>query len=70
MIVFDELYFHNVSKWALIWNFVKKNPNKIIIATGDTKQLKSPEHLCNTVGFEEYADNCIDLRFDETYYAI
>ena len=41
VIVFDEIYFHNVSKWALIWNFCKSNPDKIILATGDTKQLKN-----------------------------
>ena len=23
VIVFDEIYFHNVGKWALIWDFVR-----------------------------------------------
>ena len=45
VIVFDEIYFHNVGKWALIWDFEKKNPDKIVLATGDTKQLKNPESV-------------------------
>ena len=64
VIVFDEIYFHNVSKWALIWNFCKSNPDKIILATGDTKQLKTPERVSNVVSFGKYADHCIDLIFE------
>ena len=64
VIVFDEIYFHNVSKWALIWNFCKTNPDKIILATGDTKQLKNPERVSNVVSFGKYADHCIDLIFE------
>ena len=41
--MFDEIYHINVGKWALIWDFEKKKPNKIVLATGDTKQLKNPE---------------------------
>ena len=63
VIVFDEIYFHNVGKWALIWNFCKNNPDKIILATGDTKQLKNPETISNTISFEKYADHCIGLVF-------
>ena len=63
VIVFDEIYFHNVSKWALIWNFCKSNPDKIILATGDTKQLKNPDRVSNVVSFGKYADHCIDLIF-------
>lgn len=43
VIVFDEIYHINVGKWALIWDFEKKKPDKIVLATGDTKQLKNPE---------------------------
>ena len=64
VIVFDEIYFHNVSKWALIWNFCKSNPDKIILATGDTKQLKNPDRVSNVVSFGKYADHCIDLIFE------
>ena len=63
VIVFDEIYFHNVGKWALIWDFCKNNPDKIVLATGDTKQLKNPERVSNTISFEKIADHCIDLVF-------
>ena len=63
VIVFDEIYFHNVGKWALIWDFCKNNPDKIVLATGDTKQLKDPERVSNTISFEKIADHCIDLIF-------
>ena len=63
VIVFDEIFFHNVGKWALIWDFCKDNPDKIVVATGDTKQLKNPESVSNVIGFKKYADHCIDLIF-------
>ena len=63
VIVFDEIYFHNVGKWALIWDFCKNNPDQIVVATGDTKQLKNPERVSNVMSFEKYADHCIDLIF-------
>ena len=63
VIVFDEIYFHNVGKWALIWDFCKNNPDKIVVATGDTKQLKNPERVSDVMSFEKYADHCIDLIF-------
>ena len=66
VIVFDEIYFHNVSKWAMIWDFEKKHPGKIVLATGDTNQLKSPEHVSNVIPFEEYADQCINLIFNKS----
>ena len=62
VIVFDEIYFHNVGKWALIWDFCKNNP-EIIVATGDTNQLKNPERVSNVISFEKYADHCINLIF-------
>jgi hypothetical protein len=61
VIVFDEIIFHNVGKWALIWDFCKNNPDKIVVATGDTNQLKNPERVSNVMSFEKYADHCIDL---------
>ena len=64
VIVFDEIIFHSVGKWSLIWDFCLNNPDKIVIATGDTKQLKNPESISNVFGFEEYADHCIDLIFE------
>ena len=65
--VFDEIYFHNPAKWALIWNFCIDNPDKIVLATGDTNQLKSPEKVSNVFKFEDYANYCIDLIFEKLY---
>ena len=64
VIVFDEIIFHNVGKWALIWYFCKNNPDKIVVATGDTNQLKNPERVSNVMSFEKYANHCIDLIFE------
>ena len=64
VIVFDEIIFHNVGKWALIWDFCKNNPDKIVVATGDTNQLKNPERVSNVMSFEKYADHCINLIFE------
>ena len=66
VIVFDEIYFHSVGKLSLIWDFVINNPDKIIVATGDTKQLKNPESLSNVFTFEEYANHCINLIFENS----
>ena len=63
VIVFDGIYFHNVDKWALIWDFWKNNPDKIVVATGDTNQLKNPESLNNVFSFERYINYCINLIF-------
>ena len=64
VIVFDEIYFHNPAKWALIWNFSIDNPDKIVLGTGDTNQLKSPESVSNIFKFEDYANHCINLIFE------
>ena len=63
VIVFDEIIFHNVGKWVLIWDFEKNNPDKIILATGDANQLKNPERVSNVISFEKYANHCINLIF-------
>ena len=64
VIVLDEIHFHNPAKWALVWNFCIDNPDKIVLATGDTNQLKSPEKVSNIFKFEDFANHCIDLIFE------
>ena len=64
VIVFDEIYFHNPAKWVLIWDFCLNNPDKIVVATGDTNQLKNPEKVSDVFKFEDYANHCIDLIFE------
>ena len=41
VIVFDEIYFANVQMLAKIKRYTENNPNKIILATGDTDQLET-----------------------------
>ena len=38
VIAFDEIYFANITMLATITRYYENNPNKIIIATGDTCQ--------------------------------
>ena len=63
VIVFDEIYFNGISVLNRIREFKDKHPNKIIIATGDAKQMKPIVDLTNTKGHEEYADSCMNVMF-------
>ena len=65
VIVFDEIYFSNLNIYWRIKQFVEQNKhNKIIIATGDTKQLKPVQEITNTRDYELYTDNIIDNIFE------
>ena len=64
VIVFDEIYFSNLNTYWRIKQIVEQNKhNKIIIATGDTKQLKPVQEITNTQDYEVYTDNIIDNIF-------
>ena len=64
-IVFDEIYFNNLNIYWRIKQFVEQNKhNKIIIATGDTKQLKPVQEITNTRDYELYTDNILDNIFE------
>ena len=64
VVVFDEIYFSNLNIYWRIKQFVEQNKhNKIIIATGDTKQLKPVQEITNTQDYELYTDNIIDTIF-------
>ena len=62
-IVFDEIYFSDIQKMARIKKYCDANPDKIIIATGDTSQLQPINELSNQFEYAEYADNCINQIF-------
>ena len=65
VIVFDEIYFSGLSVYWKIKQFVEQNKDsKIIIATGDTLQLKPVQELTNTKEYREYADEIIDKIFE------
>ena len=48
--------------------FCLKNPDKIIIGTGDTKQLQSVEVMTNCQDHETYMDNCMDIIFKSNIF--
>ena len=62
-IVFDEIYMNGTHILNRIREFIKRNPNKIIIGAGDVKQLPPIEDLTNTRKPDEYADECINQIF-------
>ena len=47
VIVFDEIYFASVRMLAKIKRYSENNPNKIILATGDTNQLETIDIISN-----------------------
>lgn len=52
--VFDEVYFSSLSTYWKMQQFTKENKhNKIIIATGDAKQLNPAQELTNTLDYEQ-----------------
>ena len=64
VIVFHEIYFSSLSTYRRIKQFVEENKsNKIIVATGDTKQLKPIQPLTNIQEYEVYADYIINNIF-------
>ena len=68
VIVFDEIYFSSIQKLSKIKKFCIENPNKIIIATGDTSQLEPIKEYTNTKNYEENADECINQIFPFEIY--
>ena len=60
VIVFDEIYFSSIQKLHNIKKFCSDNPDKIIIATGDTSQLPPITDYTNTKKYAPYADECIN----------
>ena len=64
VIVFDEICFNNTFVLAKIKGFVEQHrANKIILATGDAKQLSPIKALTNTKKHEIYMNECIDSIF-------
>ena len=67
VIVFDEIYFSSLSIYWRIAQFVEQNKDKkIILATGDTKQLKPVQEITNVQEYDVYADHIINLIFSNS----
>ena len=69
VIVFDEVYMANAYILNKIREFTIRYKNqKIIIGTGDTKQLPPINDLSNTQPYDTYADNCINIIFNNDIF--
>ena len=68
VVVFDEIYFYDIRKFARINRYCRENPNKIIIATGDTSQLEPIASLSNQLDYDMYADFCINQIFSHEIF--
>ena len=68
VIVFDEIYMSNLFVLNKVRQFTLNHPEKIIMGTGDTKQLPPIQDLTKTQCHETYADNCIDVIFKHNIF--
>ena len=66
VICFDEIYCHGLSVLNKIREFTLNNPDKIIIATGDARQMKPIVDITNTQKHEDYANQCLSVIFKYT----
>jgi len=63
VIVFDEIYFANITMLAKIKKYSENNPDKIVIATGDTCQLETIDLISSEIDYDEYMNHCINIIF-------
>ena len=64
IIVFDEIYMSNLYVSDKVRQFIKNNPDKVVVATGDVKQLQGVEVMTNCQNPATYVDNCLDIIFN------
>ena len=68
VIVFDEIYFANIRMLARIKKYCEANPDKIIVATGDTNQLECIDLISNYLNYDDYMNHCIDTIFSHNVH--
>ena len=68
VIVFGEIHFNSIPVLARIKTFVEKNPDKIIVATGDGHQLQGVVDITNGPDYRTYFDSCIKQIFKNCMY--
>ena len=69
VIVFDEIFLMDTRKLARIKKYMEANPDKIILATGDTRQLEPVEPMTNNhADTEAYTNSCVDLLFRDQLF--
>ncbi|MFM7986711.1 MAG: hypothetical protein ACKPKO_46090, partial [Candidatus Fonsibacter sp.] len=62
-IVFDEIFFCSVRNLARIKRYCESNPDKIVVATGDTDQLECIDCITNQNNYDKYYNKCVDMIF-------
>jgi ATP-dependent exoDNAse (exonuclease V) alpha subunit len=68
VIVFDEICLVDLTFLSRIRNFCNNNADKIIVATGDTKQLKPINAISNCHEDQKaYRNHCINTIFPNKY---
>jgi hypothetical protein len=67
-IVFDEIFFYNIRNLCRIKRYSEQKPEKIIIATGDTCQLKAIDPISNQLNYSDYMNHCINSIFVNLMY--
>ena len=63
VIVFDEIYFASVRMLAKIKRYSEVNPEKIVLATGDTDQLEAIDLVSDNLDYDAYVNHCVDSVF-------
>jgi hypothetical protein len=63
VIVFDEIYFASVRMLAKVKRYSVLNPDKIILATGDTDQLERIDLISDCLDYDTYMNHCVDTIF-------
>ena len=53
---------------AKIKRYSEENPDKIIIATGDTNQLECIDLISDQIKYDQYMNHCIDTIFENNIY--
>jgi len=66
VVVFDEIYFSSIQMLTKIKKYSEDNPDKIILATGDSVQLESIDLLSDQIDYDIYSNHCIDTIFNNT----
>ena len=53
---------------AIIKRYYENNPNKFIIATGDTCQLETIDLISSEIDYDVYMNHSIDMIFPTSIY--
>jgi len=54
VVVFDEIFFNGTNRMRRIYHYMRNNPDKIILGTGDTQQVPPIEKISNVKNTKKY----------------